>query len=500
MQNADYSASARTRAIKGRALAVTHGRDVATPPSQSADRSAGAYVNLAYGADCCGPTGPVDPQGTPNITNIIDGNGQLTVEFELIETPRSLDRALPTYTVTATPVAGVAKSASGPASPITVTDLSNGVPYTVKVTYVTSTGVTTESGTELGTPATVPGAPTISFVVPQNATTLRVFFAANNNGGSNVTNFAYELRPAGGSYGNPVIIPVQSNQYDITGLTTGVTYTIRMYAINAKGQSLPSTPATGTPSAQPVVQSFTTVGTTSWTVPAGVTSVEYLSVGGGGGGGGGWDTGGGGGGGGGMVLQNTLAVTPGAIASIVVGAGGDGGTSSGTNWPPSSAPADRTASNGSDGSSSSVVVNATTITALGGGKGYIPGSNPSGGSLGSGGAGSTNSTASTGGDGGQRPGGGGGGGGYTTTGTNGTLGATTTKANGGAGITSTLLAGTFGSGGLGGYGTNSGTGNEPGAAGAANTGAGGGGASVKVGNHAAGGNGGSGIVVLKYTV
>lgn len=47
----------------------------------------------------------------------------------------------------------------------------------------------------------------------------------------------------------------------------------------------------------PTIQSFTTVGTSSWTVPAGVTSLEYLVVGGGGGGGNGYDNAGGGGGG-----------------------------------------------------------------------------------------------------------------------------------------------------------------------------------------------------------
>ena len=37
---------------------------------------------------------------------------------------------------------------------------------------------------------------------------------------------------------------------------------------------------------QPIVTSFTTVESTTWTAPTGVTSVEYLVVGGGGGGGG----------------------------------------------------------------------------------------------------------------------------------------------------------------------------------------------------------------------
>jgi len=72
-------------------------------------------------------------------------------------------------------------------------------------------------------------------------------------------------------------------------------------------------------------QVFTDVGSTSWTVPDGVTSVQYLVVGGGGGGGNGFDTGGGGGGAGGMVLTGTLNVSPGQSYSVTVGAGGAGG-------------------------------------------------------------------------------------------------------------------------------------------------------------------------------
>ena len=47
---------------------------------------------------------------------------------------------------------------------------------------------------------------------------------------------------------------------------------------------------------------FTTVETTSWTAPAGVSTVEYLVVAGGGGAGNGYDNAGGGGGGAGMVV------------------------------------------------------------------------------------------------------------------------------------------------------------------------------------------------------
>ena len=107
--------------------------------------------------------------------------------------------------------------------------------------------------------------------------------------------------------------------------------------------------------------SFTTVGTTSWTAPAGVTSVNYLIVGGGGGGGNGYNGGGGGGGGGG-VLTGTLSVTPGNSYTVTVGTGGAVNTNGG----------------------SSVFA---TLTALGGGAGGN-GTGASGSSGGSGGGGS----------------------------------------------------------------------------------------------------------------
>ena len=71
------------------------------------------------------------------------------------------------------------------------------------------------------------------------------------------------------------------------------------------------------------VVTFSAVGTTSWTCPAGITSIRVLIVGGGGGGGG--DVGGGGGGGG-VIYYANYAVTPGVGYPVVVGAGGAGGT------------------------------------------------------------------------------------------------------------------------------------------------------------------------------
>ena len=75
-----------------------------------------------------------------------------------------------------------------------------------------------------------------------------------------------------------------------------------------------------------ITQTFTTVGTTNWTVPNNAALVSLFIVGGGGSGAGGRAAGGGGDGGqGGRVQQyNNVSVTPGSTISIVVGAGGAG--------------------------------------------------------------------------------------------------------------------------------------------------------------------------------
>jgi hypothetical protein len=79
--------------------------------------------------------------------------------------------------------------------------------------------------------------------------------------------------------------------------------------------------------------SFTTPGTTNWTVPSGITEVTIECWGGGGGGGGARNLSGdacAGGGGGGAYAKSIVSVNPGDNLSVLVGAGGNGGTTSGT--------------------------------------------------------------------------------------------------------------------------------------------------------------------------
>ncbi len=107
---------------------------------------------------------------------------------------------------------------------------------------------------------------------------------------------------------------------------------------------------------------------TSYTVPAGVSSIKVWAIGAGGGGAGSTNnnSGAGGGGGAGGTVYQTFSVTPGDTITYSLGTAGSGGTDT---------------NDGSDGGNTTVTVGATTITGDGGSGGtYNDGSNANGGS------------------------------------------------------------------------------------------------------------------------
>lgn len=229
------------------------------------------------------------------------------------------------------------------------------------------------------------------------------------------------------------------------------------------------------------VLTFTSTTVCDWTVPAGVTSIDYLLVGGGGGGGYAASSGGGGGG---LLEATASSVTPTSTLTVTVGSGGAGGIS--------------TATTGATGGSSSLTVSSPTPTATGG-RGGLFGFSQAGGAGGtgttSGGAGGRSPTSfpdsgTVGGNGGASSitgtsltyGGGGGGGIYTTDASLAALGP---------------LAGGAGGGGAGASANSTVVISNP-VSGTANLGGGGGaGSSGRVTNGAAGG---SGVVIIRYIV
>ncbi len=413
----------------------------------------------------------------PVLTTVIEGNQTLTVNFTQGSDGGS---AITNYQYRFLDISGSSYydfSPSLTASPAIFTGLTNGHTSYIALKAKNANGTSIPSNTISGTPSTIPDPPTSLSATPGNSQAT-ITFTAGSDGGSSITDYLYSTD--GTTYNST---GDSSSPITITGLTNGVTYNITLKAVNINGNSSASSPITVTPNITPTIETFTTVGSTSWVVPAGVTSVEYLVVGGGAGSGGGFDTGGGGGGGGGMVLSGTLSVGAGQIYSIVVGDGGIAGVSI-------RSPVSET--NGGNGENSEF----GPILSYGGGGGYASRNN-SGVSSGGGTAVSGSSTASTGGSGGgsagDSNGAGGGGGGNST---NGSAGVANVGGNGGAGVSSSItgVSVTYGAGGRGSNGNQ----NYNAIAGAANTGNGAQGGGATSSSQRNGAAGGSRIVVLKY--
>lgn len=210
-------------------------------------------------------------------------------------------------------------------------------------------------------------------------------------------------------------------------------------------------------------QIYTAQGASTFTVPAGVTSLSVKVWGGGGGGGAGGSAAAGGTGGGGGYVSGNVTVTPGETLTVYVGGGGATGTRN------------TAGGGGGGGGYSSIYRGATPLAIAAGGGGGGGGRNSAGNTGGAGGAGGgTNGIAGT------------------TSGAGGGGGAGTQSA-GGAGGTGGTNAGSAGSsltGGLGGDGRTSGTTDGSGASGGLASGGSGGG--VIATSRAGGGGGGGG--------
>ena len=268
---------------------------------------------------------------------------------------------------------------------------------------------------------------------------------------------------------------------------------------------------------------YTTVGNSTFSVPAGITNLyaDVLVVGGGGGGG---SNRGGGGGGGACTQASNYLLSGGSTTNLSVAGGGMGSATPslrGVNGGVSSF-ATLVANGGGGGGSHINPANASVSNGAGGtsggGAAMNFGSNIFSGGAGTAGQGNTGgSSGQQGTDNPRNTGGGGGAGGVGITGV-----GTTTPPNGGAGIASSISGALLyyggggggasgcaggesfstagrGLGGNGGGGNGAQTGGAGGSAGAANTGGGGGGGNAgNSSTHQNGFEGGSGIVIVAY--
>ena len=174
------------------------------------------------------------PSAPRNVT-AIKGNTTATVSWDAPLDSRG--SALTGYTVTAYTSGNVAAgtcTSVAPTETCTVTGLTNGTPYTFKVTATNGIGTSAQStASSPATPSTVPNAPTGITVASGDAQATITFTAPTNNGGSSVT--GYTVTASDGS-----TISGSTSPLTLTGLTNGVAYTFTVKATNINGDSVAS--------------------------------------------------------------------------------------------------------------------------------------------------------------------------------------------------------------------------------------------------------------------
>jgi hypothetical protein len=174
---------------------------------------------------------PVVPSA-PTIVGVTAGIGEATVQF----TPGS-DGGSPvtSYVVTSNPGN---HQASGLATSLTVTGLTNGQSYTFTVTATNGVGTSAPSAPSSPViPGAVPGAPTISAVTPGDSLVSVHFSPPADDGGAPITSYVVTSSP-GNHTGSGATSPVV-----VTGLKNGEDYTFTIKAINAVGTGPASAPS-----------------------------------------------------------------------------------------------------------------------------------------------------------------------------------------------------------------------------------------------------------------
>ena len=184
-------------------------------------------------------SGPTVPDA-PIIGTATSGNTEVSVAFTAPTSDGG--SAITGYTVTSSP-GGF--SGTGASSPIVVTGLTNGTPYTFTVVATNSVGNSvSSSASTIVTPATTPSAPTILEITAAN-TQLSVAFTVGATGGSALTNYKYSI-DNGATF--TACSPSQTTSpIVITSLTNGTSYSVQIKAVNTVGDGTASASATGTP-------------------------------------------------------------------------------------------------------------------------------------------------------------------------------------------------------------------------------------------------------------
>lgn len=170
-------------------------------------------------------------------------------------------------------------------SPVVISGLVDGRTYSIILRAVNENGAGPSSSPVTFTIPDIPlpEAPVLTGVSFKTTDSITITFNQTSNG-TTITNYKYSLNGDEGPF--IALSPIDiTSPVTITGLTANTTYDITLRAVSANGDGDVSNTLTETTYAFVNYETFTTVGTTTWTAPPDVTFVQYLIVGAGGGGG-----------------------------------------------------------------------------------------------------------------------------------------------------------------------------------------------------------------------
>jgi titin len=233
-------------------------------------------INIAGAGDSSATSSiaPIGPPDAPRINTLTPGDQTLEVAFTDGATSGS-------------PITGYEYSIDGgntwpsagaaTASPFTISGLTNGTIYTVRIRAVNANGSGTASDPVVSKPYTVPSAPVITQIaVTGNDATLE-YTAPATNGGQAITSYEYSI-DSGSSWVSTNSATVLSVQ--ISNLVENQDYQVGVRAVNSAGpgavatvrtQSAQTSPATPDSPQTPTTTPTTTPNTT---VPATVPKTE----------------------------------------------------------------------------------------------------------------------------------------------------------------------------------------------------------------------------------
>ncbi|WP_183093671.1 fibronectin type III domain-containing protein [Nocardioides stalactiti] len=194
-----------------------------------ATNAVGTSPYSAFGATV--PVGATAP-AAPTVTSSTPSSGAISVAF----TPGSSGgSAITGFTAQCLSTdGGVARSKTGPTSPLIVTSLSGGKNYHCRVRATNAVGVSPFSafGATVMVGATAPAAPTVTSSTPSSGA-ISVAFTPGSTGGSAITGFTAQCLSTDGGVARTT--SGTSSPLNVTLLSGGKNYHCRVRATNAVG-------------------------------------------------------------------------------------------------------------------------------------------------------------------------------------------------------------------------------------------------------------------------